>query len=705
MLCRSPADMVNYTAPIGYLSIDSMTTEKNPLLDLSGLPRFSAIRAEHVEPALDAILAQNRAELEQLLLSADEVNWDNFAQPMEDMSERVHLVWSPVSHLNTVMNHDALREVYNKCLPKLSDYATEIAQDERVYSAYKHIAASPAFTDMSQAQKKIIENSLRDFRLSGAELNTQDKKHFKEIQQELSVLTSRFSENVLDATKAWQLLFTDESQLSGLPDSALSMAKQAAREEGKQGWLFTLQAPSYTAFMTYGDRRELRRQMYEGFVCRASDRGPNAGQWDNSDIIMHILRLRRESAALLGFANYAEYSLATKMAEGVDQVVNFLRDLSARSKPAAQRDLDDLREFARKQHGLDELEAWDLAYYSEKLRQHRYALSQEDLRPYFPASRVIDGMFGVVKKLYGLDIRPAQRVDVWHSDVMFYEILDGSGELRGRFFVDLYPRADKRGGAWMDECIQRKRTTDGIQVPVAYLVGNLSPPVDGKPALLTHDEVITLFHEFGHGLHHMLTRIDYVAVSGINGVAWDAVELPSQFMENWCWEKQAIDLFARQYQTDEPLPAALYKKMLAAKNFLSGLLMVRQLEFALFDMRLYSDFDPDSDKSVQQVLDEVRKETAVMTPPEFNRYQNSFSHIFAGGYAAGYYSYKWAEVLSADAFSKFEENGVFDRQTGMEFMHHILEQGGAREPMELFKSFRGREPRIDALLRHSGLAA
>ena len=682
-----------------------MASNNNPLLDLSGLPRFSQICAEHVEPAVDQILAQNRAELERLLAVTDRYTWDNFAQPMEDMDERVHLVWSPVSHLNAVMNNDALRQVYNKCLPKLSDYATEIAQDERVYRAYKTIAADPEFPGLSQAQKKVVENTLRDFRLSGAELNPTDKKRFKAIQQELSVLNSRFSENVLDATKAWQHLITDQKQLSGLTESALSMAQQAAKEEGKKGWLFTLHAPSYIAFMTYSNQRALRRQMYEAFVCRASDRGPHAGQWDNSEIITRILRLRRETAGLLGFAYYAEYSLATKMADSVNQVMEFLLDLNARSRPAAQRNLAELCEFARAQYGTEDLQAWDILYYSEKLRQHRYALSQEDVRPYFPVSRVIAGMFGVVKKLYGLDIRPAAQVEVWHADVEFYEITDDAGEVRGRFFIDLYPRPNKRGGAWMDECIQRKRTSKGVQLPVAYLVANLTPPVNDRPALLTHDEVITLFHEFGHGLHHMLTRIDYVGVSGINGVAWDAVELPSQFMENWCWEKEAVDLLARHYRTDEPLPEALYNKLLAAKNFQAGMQTVRQLEFALFDMRLHSDYDPDSGKSVQELLDEVRKQTAVIIPPEFNRYQNSFSHVFAGGYAAGYYSYKWAEVLSADAFSKFEENGIFDRRTGLEFMHHILEQGGAQEPMELFVKFRGREPRIDALLRHSGLAA
>jgi len=677
----------------------------NPLLDFSGLPRFTEIRREHVGPALDAILARNRAERERLLTVGGSYTWDSFAQPMEDMEERLSRLWSPVSHLNAVMNSEPLRVAYNICLPKLSDYQTELGQDERVYRAYKAIAADASFATLSAAQQKIIEHTLRDFRLSGAELGLADKRRFKEIQQELSTLASRFEENVLDATNGWELLITDADDLAGLPESARAAARQAADQEGKAGWKFSLHGPSYIAFMSYSDKRALRRRMYEAYVTRASDLGPQARRWNNGEVINRMLALRAEEAHLLGYPHYAALSLVTKMAKNTDEVMGFLRDLAARSRPAAQVELAELRASVAAEFGAAEPEAWDNMYYSEKLRERRYAFSDEDLRPYFPVPQVVAGMFSVVRRLYGLEIAPVANAEVWHPDVSFYEIRDARGEVRGRFYMDLYPRPGKRGGAWMDDCISRKRTPAGVQVPVAYLVCNFTAPVGDNPALLTHDEVTTLFHEFGHGLHHMLTRVDYVGVSGINGVAWDAVELPSQFMENWCWERQALDTLARHYQTGAPLPPELYAKMIAAKNFQSGMQMVRQLEFAVFDMRLHSDFDPAGGQSVQSLLDEVRAEVAVVCPPAFSRSQNSFSHIFAGGYAAGYYSYKWAEVLSADAFSKFEENGIFDRRTGEEFLQTILEQGGAYEPMELFIKFRGREPKIDALLRHSGLAA
>ena len=677
----------------------------NPLLDLEQPPRFGAILPEHAGPALDQVLAENRAALERLLVAGGPHTWDNFAQPIEDMRERLVRMWSPVSHLHAVMDSEALRAAYNAGLPKLTDYFTDLAQDERLYAGYKSIAAGPEFPKLTQAQKKIVENTLRDFRLAGAELPPKAKARFKIVQQEIAALASKFSENVLDATQAWDLRITDEKDLAGLPESARAMAQQDAQEKNLPGWRFTLEGPSYIAFMTYADDRELRRRMYEAFVTRASDQGPTAGQWDNSELILRLLRRRREAAQLLGFSNFAEYALQTRMAKKVPEVLDFLNDLARRAKPAAQKDFDELRQFARDAHGVERLEAWDVAYYSEKLQVAKYQLSQEDLRPYFPETRVVPGMFEVVERLYGLNITKVKDIEVWHPDVRFYEIRDGAGEVRGRFYMDLYARASKRGGAWMDECINRKRTMNGVQVPVAYLVCNFTPPVGGRPALFTHDEVITLFHEFGHGLHHMLTRVDYVGVAGINGVAWDAVELPSQFMENWCWERAALDLVAAHHQSGEKIPDDLYAKMIAAKNFLSGMQFVRQLEFSLFDMRLHSTFSPDGAKSVQQVLDEVRAEVAVAIPPAFSRFQNGFSHIFAGGYAAGYYSYKWAEVLSADAFSKFEENGVFDRATGLEFLRNILEQGGSREPMELFVQFRGRAPKIDALLRHSGLAA
>ena len=685
--------------------VQNTSKSDNPLLDFSGLPHFNAIRPEHVEPALDTLLAHNRAELERLLGAMDQPRWDNFVQPLEDMGEHLSRLWSPVSHLNAVMNNESLRAVYNQCLPKLSDYYTEIGQDLRLYRGYKAIAAGAEFAAYTPAQKKIVNNAIRDFRLAGAELNDQDKQRYREIQQELSSLTSKFDENVLDATNGWELLIIDAGQLAGLPESAVNAARQAALENDKSGWKFSLHGPSYIPFLTYADDRGLRRRMYEAYVTRASDQGPNAGVWDNAAIIERMLHLRRAKARLLGYANYAELSLVTKMAASTDEVLGFLRDLAACSYPAAQGELKELREFTASRYGLHDLEPWDIAYYSEKLRAQRYDFSEEDLRPYFPVDQVIAGMFEVVQRLYGLVITPIAGVETWHPEVRFYEIRDASNEVRGRFYMDLYPRPGKRGGAWMDDCIGRKRTGAGVQVPVAYLVCNCTPPVSDTPALLTHDEVTTLFHEFGHGLHHMLTQVDYLGVAGINGVAWDAVELPSQFMENWCWERQALDRLARHYQTGAALPDALYSKMIAAKNFQSAMQMVRQIEFALFDMRLYSDFDSDGAKSVLELANEVRREVAVIMPPAFNRFHTSFSHIFAGGYAAGYYSYKWAEVLSADAFSKFEENGVFDRRTGEEFLHSILEQGGTCEPMELFIQFRGRRPTIDALLRHSGLAA
>jgi oligopeptidase A len=685
--------------------MDQVTSETNPLLDFSGLPRFREVRAEHVEPALDQLLTENRAQHELLLQASNERTWDNFVQPLEDMNERLARMWSPVSHLNSVKSTPALRQAYNDGRARLSEYHTELAQDERIYKVYQEIAGQPAFTQLRPAQRKIVENALRDFRLSGAELAPAAKQRFKQIQMELARLSSRFQDNVLDATQAWELVVAKETELSGLPESALAMARQQAQRDGERGFKFTLDAPSYLAIMTFADDRQLRAHMYQAYVTRASDQGPHAGRWDNSAIIMELLKLRHEAAQLLGFANYAQYSLQTKMVKTVPQVLNFLRDLAARARPFAVRELTELQAFVHKHHQSTSLEAWDIPYYSEKLRQHRYQFSQEDLRPYFPVDQVIAGMFEIVERLYGLQFVQRNDVDTWHDDVRFYEIRDVNSDLRGCFYLDLYARPHKRGGAWMEECISRKRSSTGVQAPVAYLNCNASPPLADRPALFTHDEVSTLFHEFGHGLHHMLTTVDYVGVAGINGVAWDAVELPSQFMENWCWQRDALDLMARHYRSGEHMPAPLFDKLMRARNFQAAMQMVRQIEFALFDMRLYSEYDPKHEKGVQALLDEVRREVAVIIPPAYNRFQNSFTHIFSGGYAAGYYSYKWAEVLSADAFSEFEEKGIFDRHTGLAFLHNILERGGTREPLELFVAFRGREPKIDALLRHTGLTA
>ncbi len=677
----------------------------NPLLATDQLPAFSQIRPEHIEPAIDQLLAENRQLLAELLQRNDRFTWDNLVEPMEDASDRLGKAWSPVSHMNAVVNSDALRAAYNACLPKLSAFATEVGQNQELYEAYRQIREGEEYARLSPAQRKVIDNALRDFRLSGVALPEKSKARYKEIAQRLSELSSKFQENLLDATDGWTKHITDVNELAGLPESALEAAREAAKQKGLDGYLLTLEFPSYFPVMTYCSNRDLRREVYEAYSTRASDTGPNAGKWDNRAIMEEILALRHEKAQLLGFNNYAELSLEPKMARSTQEVMDFLNDLAARALPRARQELAELTEFAR-QDGLAELEAWDIGYYSEKLRQQRYRISQEDLRPYFPAPRVIHGLFDVVQRLYGLTIEEVSGVDVWHPDVRFYQIRDRSGELRGQFYLDLYARAKKRGGAWMDDCRVRRRRPDGeLQIPVAYLTCNFTSPVGDKPALLTHDEVQTLFHEFGHGLHHMLTRVEHAAVSGINGVPWDAVELPSQFMENWCWEREALDLFAAHYETGAKLPDELYQRMRAAKNFQSAMQMVRQLEFSLFDFRLHLEYDPSKGSRIYEILDEVREQVAVVKPPAFNRFPNSFGHIFAGGYAAGYYSYKWAEVLSADAFSRFEEEGIFNRETGQSFLTNILEQGGSRDAMELFVAFRGRQPKIDALLRHNGLAA
>ncbi|MGJ0515453.1 MAG: oligopeptidase A [Methylomicrobium sp.] len=677
----------------------------NPLLANTELPLFSQIKPEHIEPAIDQLLSEARATVETCLNAASDYTWKNLIEPIENAEDRLGKAWSPVSHLNSVLNSDALREAYNACLPKLSAYSTEMGQNEALFKAYKAIAESDAYAALDIAQQKIIQNALRDFHLSGIDLDAEKKQRYKEISQELSQLASNYEENVLDATNGWTKLITNELDLTGLPDSALAQARQTAEQNGQEGWMITLQFPSYHAVMTYADNRELRREHYEAYATRASDQGPQAGRWDNSEIMEKILALRHEKARLLGFDNYAELSLAKKMAEKPDDVMQFLEDLADKSWRQARRDLAELREFARTYHGLGDLQSWDIGYYSEKMRQHFYQLSQEEVKAYFPVTKVLPGLFAVVEKLYGLQIAELHDFDSWHPDVRFFEITDRNGGLRGKFFVDLYARPKKRGGAWMDDCVGRKKIDDKVQTPVAYLTCNFTPPTGNDPALLTHDEVTTLFHEFGHGLQHMLTRVDHLGVSGINGVEWDAVELPSQFMENWCWEKDALPLMSGHYQTGEPLPDELLNKMLAAKNFQSGMLMVRQLEFSLFDFRLHRDYDPNKGGRICEILNQVREQVAVVHPPAFNRFAHGFSHIFAGGYAAGYYSYKWAEVLSSDAFSLFEEKGIFDSDTGNAFLTHILEKGGSEDAMDLFVKFRGRKPTIDALLRHNGIEA
>lgn len=677
----------------------------NPLLEQTALPAFSKVEPRHVEPAIDQLLEENRAEIARILADKDNISWENTIEPLEALDERLSRAWSPVKHLNAVKNSDDLRKAYNACIAKLSAYSTELGQNEAYYAACKQIAESAEFDQLTQPQKKVIENALRDFRLSGIELNEADRARYKEIRQQLSKVSSSFEENLLDATNAWKKHITNEDDLAGLPESTRQLAAQLAQRDELEGWVFTLDFPCYMPVMTYSDDQGLRREMYEAFVTRASDQGPNADQWDNSKNMEALMALRQELASLLGFENYAAYSLATKMARETHEVTDFLSDLAARSRPYAEQDLAELQAFAEAEFGVDTLHAWDMSYYAEKLRQHRYDLSQEMVRPYFPAPKVIAGLFSVVKQLYGLKIVENTQVDVWDDEVQFFEIRDEQDQVRGSFYLDLYARPHKRGGAWMDECLTRKRTDAGVQQAVAYLTCNFTPPVGDQPALLTHSEVTTLFHEFGHGLHHMLTKIEVGGVSGINGVAWDAVELPSQFMENWCWEREALALISGHVESGEPIPDELFEKMQAAKNFQSGLHMLRQIEFALFDFRLHMQTEKVSASDIQGLLDQVRSEVSVVKTPEFNRFQHSFAHIFAGGYAAGYYSYKWAEVLSADAFSLFEENGIFDRNTGERFMQAILEQGGSRDAMELFVEFRGREPQIDPLLRHSGLLA
>ena len=682
----------------------------NPLLQTDGLPLFASIVPADIEPAVDQLLKDNRDEIQSLLSNNQAVSWENTLQPIEDLDDRLNRTWSPASHLHSVADNDELRQAYNACLPKLSDYATEMGQNKDLYLAYKSISESEGHASLTDAQKKIIKNALREFRLSGIELDHDKQQEYKKIKQELSLLQTRFEENLLDATQAWTRHVTDRNDLVGIPESALALAAQKAASEDNEGWIFTLEYPSYMPVMQYADNSALREEMYIAYITRASDQGKaangsDAGQWDNSEIMNEILDLRYRQAQLLGYESYAHYSLARKMANDTNEVLDFLNDLASRSKAMAKQELNALQKFAKSEFDLEPLEAWDMAYYAEKLRQHKYALSQEELRPYFPAPQVVDGLFTIVNRLYGIDVKEREAVEAWHKDVRFFDIFDSSGSLRGGFYIDLYTRSGKRGGAWMDECIVRKKSSSATQAPIAYITCNFTPPVGDEPALLTHDEVITLFHEFGHGLHHMLTLVDYPSVSGINGVPWDAVELPSQFMENWCWEREALDLIARHYQTGDLISDDIFAKMLAARNFQTGMHMVRQLEFSLFDFRLHLEYDSKSPLNIQSLLDDVRQQVSVVRPPDYNRFQHSFSHIFAGGYAAGYYSYKWAEVLSADAFSKFEENGIFNKNTGNEFLHSILEQGGVKEPMEMFINFRGRKPSIDALLKHSGINA
>jgi oligopeptidase A len=676
----------------------------NPLLEPGVLPAFSKISPALIQPAISELIEQNRSAI-AVLGKQDHPDWGNLIQPLELMNDHLEKAWSPVRHLNSVKSSPELRDAYNLCLPMLSEFATEVSQNRELYEAYRRIAESADYADFTPAQQKTISDALLHFRLGGVELVGDDRLRYQQLQTELSELQSRFENNLLDSTQAWQYLTEDEAMLAGLPDYASAMLRQLAEQKELPGYRVTLDMPCYLAVITYADSRPLRQAIYEAYVTRASDKGITDKIWDNGAIMQDIVAKRQEKAKILGFSSYAEYSLQTKMARDVEQVLEFLHDLAARSRQAALSEVDERQKFAQSLGFKGELAAWDYAYYSEKLKQQRYQISDEDLKPYFADQSVIRGLFEIVAKLYRIRITPIEEgVDRWHDSVGLYQIENSEGEPVGQFFLDLYARENKRGGAWMDECVNRYRIDGKTQLPVAYLTCNLTPPLGDEPALFTHDEVITLFHEFGHGLHHLLTRIDVPEVAGINGVEWDAVELPSQFMENFCWEYDALQLFARHYQSGDPLPVELFERMLEARNFQSALQMLRQIEFSLFDLQMHQQADLTSAAEIQQILDQVRSEIAVVETPAINCFQNGFSHIFAGGYAAGYYSYKWAEVLSADAFAAFEEEGIFNPETGNRFLQCVLEQGGSRPAMDSFRCFRGREPDIEALLRHSGIS-
>jgi oligopeptidase A len=684
---------------------------RHPLLDSHVLPPFAEIEPDQVVPAIEELLADNRAAIEALVADAERETptWESLAAPLEALNDRLSQAWSPISHLNGTMNSPALREAYQACLGMLSEYSTWLGQHSGLFRAFQALKQSPAFSRLDESQQRSIDNTLRDFRLAGVDLPEAQKRRYGEIQARLSERANTFSNQLLDATQAWhkdisEQEVTEADALAGLPQSALDTLKANAEAKGIEGYRITLDFPSFFPVMTYADNRTLREEVYTAFVTRASDVGPHAGEFDNAPVMEETLALRRELAELLGFATYADYSLATKMADGPGQVIGFLDDLATRAVPQAREEYAELEAFARESLAMSELAPWDVGYASEKLREARYAISDEQLRPYFPAPQVVEGLFKVVERLYGVRFEEDESAPRYHPDVRYFRILEDDAPIAG-FYLDLYAREGKRGGAWMDECRVRRQTEDGVQLPVAYLTCNFTRPVGDKPALLTHDEVTTLFHEFGHGLHHMLTRQTVADISGINGVAWDAVELPSQFMENFCWEREGLDLIAGHVDTGEPLPEALFDKLIAAKNFQSAMGMIRQIEFSLFDFRLHHELASPSAGDIQALLDEVRDAIAVVPRASFNRFQNSFGHIFAGGYAAGYYSYKWAEVLSADAWSAFEEAGIFDPATGRRFRTEILERGGSRDAAVLFEAFRGREPSIEPLLRHSGIRA
>ena len=670
----------------------------NPLLADEPLPPFPRIRADDVEPGVKALLEDARARIDDIA-SRDPPTFAAVIEPLEDLQHRVARHWSPVSHLNAVLNSEALRVAYNACLPLLSAYQTDLAQNEPLYRAYRTIEAREGGT-LDPVRRRVIDHALQDFRLAGVGLPDEDKRRFKSVMLELTQLQAKFEENVLDATNAWSHHVTDRAQLRGLTEVLVDQARRRAHEQRLEGWILTLDQPTYVAVVTDAESTELRRTFYEAWTTRASDQGPQAGRWDNAPVMEQILRKRHEAARILGFDNFAEYALSRRMARSVEEVVRFLEELAHAARPAAGREFEELRAFAGR-----ELSAWDVPFYAERLQQQRHAVSQEELRPYFPLPRVLSGLFEVAERLFGVRVRERAGAPVWHPDVRYFEIESDAGRPVGSFYLDAYARANKRSGAWMDECVGRKHLGSGDALPVAYLVLNVLPPGEDRPALLTHDDVLTLFHEFGHGLHHLLTRVDYPSLAGINGVAWDAVELPSQFMENYAWHPQVLDRISGHFKTGAPLPADTRERLRATRSFHAGLQMVRQLEFALFDFRLHAEYDPVRGGRILEVLQEVRGQVAVVPTPQWNRFPMSFGHVFAGGYAAGYYSYKWAEVLAADAFSAFEEHGVFDHATAQRYLDAILSRGGSRDALEAFVDFRGRPPRIQALLAQHGIAA
>ncbi len=670
----------------------------NPLLNQEPLPPFARITAADVEPGMSTVLSQARTEIDAIA-AREPPSFETVVEPLEELHHRVARAWSPASHLNAVLNSDALRAAYNACLPLLSAYQTDLAQNEALYRAYRSIEAGEGVA-LDPVRRRLIEQTLQDFTLAGVGLQQTDKEHFKKVMLELTQLQAKFEENVLDATNAWSHHITDPAQIRGLNETLVEQARRRAHEKRMEGWILTLDQPTYVAVATDAESAQLRQMFYTAWSTRASDQGPHAGRWDNAPVIEQILAKRHEAARILGFDNFADYALAKRMAHTRTEVMGFLEELASASRATAEREFSELEAFAG--HRLD---PWDITFYSERLQKQRYAVSQEELRPYFPLPRVLAGLFEVAERLFGVHIRERSGAPVWHPDVRYFEIHAG-GRTIGSFYLDAYARPHKRSGAWMDECIGRKHLASGDALPVAYLVLNVLPPGQDRPALLTHDDVLTLFHEFGHGLNHLLTRVDFPSIAGINGVAWDAVELPSQFMENYAWLPEVLGRISGHYLSGASLPADVQERLRATRSFHAGLQMVRQLEFALFDFRLHAEYDPARGGRVLEVLREVRQHVSVIPVPEWNRFPMSFGHVFAGGYAAGYYSYKWAEVLAADAFSAFQEHGgAFDRATAERYLDTILSQGGSRDPLEAFIAFRGRAPQVQALLKQHGIAS